>query len=169
MSGTPSISQKSPATGHSLQPFFSPFSQHVVDVVGLRSEKQVNGIDTRRVVAAVQNVKTIWNRPDEMGLRNAMGFKCFALFSNESISPFVAMCSPKNATGSSVLANVAEDSINQGRFPIDRFTYSGAASCRPFAKFARSYREGFLTDRANVDEFGTRIKSHAGPPTRCSV
>lgn len=66
------------------------FLPTVLDILDLRSDEQVTWVDAKRVVAAMENIKTFWDRADMQFIRGTVSTNVARLGAascNEAVTP----------------------------------------------------------------------------------
>lgn len=70
------------------------FAVHIVDIVGIRSCKQVGGVHTSSIVASVADMLSVWNRAIMYFIRRAVSTDQFAIHAKLSIARIVNVSMP---------------------------------------------------------------------------
>lgn len=85
------------------------FLQLVLDVVEVRSKKQVCRVDARGVVAVMQNIDPLWDGTDQELVRESV---C-KMLSQPSVTRFISVPMPKDASGVSDVTHPGKEAVIQ--------------------------------------------------------
>jgi hypothetical protein len=154
----PHVSHVSPTSGSAFS--LAALCDHVVDVVGRCSKKQMLCVDAWRIVTPMKNDQSVGDRAVCEFVGNAMGEEITTLprsRSDKSVSVGVGATYPENATGLSCLPNIALESGCKRNDP--RSVVAGLRAEPACVEF-QDRRKNLESCSANVARSGKFTASH---------
>lgn len=76
----------------------APLRNHIGAIIGWRAEEQVVGSHARGIVAVMEHVESVWNRPEVQFPTHAMREHEASMYSDPSVSVYDAVSTPRPTT-----------------------------------------------------------------------